>query len=512
MRLNVVEAHAALQKTHSLPGQLLSAEMRVLWRKDYTLTQKHLLTVDIGIMKDIEAQLNANHERLDALIETYEETMKDHNDQALLKPVMAAKKPYRVIQKELLLRNERGVDEEVRQIVAQRLDPAFQRAHDAIQALMDDNQAEAERTVSAILASVQSARNGIIGTFLVAVVAAMFCGYFLMGAITAPMARLIEAVNFIRQGDFTRRLAIEHRDEFGELAAGFNRMVDELTALVGQIQKTGIQVTTSVTEVAATTRQQQATAGEIAATTSEVGATSKEISATSKELVRTMDDVARVAERSATLASSSQVGLSHMEETMRHVMSAASSISAKLGILNDKAGSITQMITTITKVADQTNLLSLNAAIEAEKAGEYGKGFSVVATQIRRLADQTAVATYDIELMVKEIQSAVSASVMGMDKFSEEVRRGMQEVQSVSGQLTQIIDQVQTLAPRFDSVSEGVQAQSVGAEQITEALLQLSEAAQQTVESVHQSSLAIEDLNQIAQTLRGGVSRFKLQD
>ena len=142
-----------------------------------------------------------------------------------------------------------------------------------------------------------------------------------------------------------------------------------------------------------------------------------------------MNEVAAVAEQSATLAGTGQAGVTRMEETMRHVMDAAGSINAKLAVLNEKAGNINQVVTTITKVADQTNLLSLNAAIEAEKAGEYGRGFAVVATEIRRLADQTAVATYDIEQMVKEIQSAVSAGVMGMDKFSEEVRRGMHEVQ-----------------------------------------------------------------------------------
>ena len=167
-------------------------------------------------------------------------------------------------------------------------------------------------------------------------------------------------------------------------------------------------------------------------------------------------------------------------------------------------------MTTITKVADQTNLLSLNAAIEAEKAGEYGRGFAVVATEIRRLADQTAVATYDIEQMVKEIQSAVSAGVMGMDKFSEEVRRGMQDVQQIGGQLTEIIQQVQALAPRCEAVNEGMQAQATGAEQITQALAQLSEAAQQTVESLRQSGQAIDGLNQAAIGMRSGVSRFKL--
>src|SRR5450631_1525310 len=155
-----------------------------------------------------------------------------------------------------------------------------------------------------------------------------------------------------------------------------------------------------------------------------------------------------------------------MKKTVQQIVEASASINDRLAVLSDKAGNIGTVVTTITKVADQTNLLSLNAAIEAEKAGEYGRGFAVVATEIRRLADQTAVATYDIEQMVKEIQSAVSAGVMGMDKFSEEVRRGMDDVRQVGMQLSQIIEQVQALVPRFEMANEGMQAQAIGAEQI----------------------------------------------
>jgi methyl-accepting chemotaxis protein WspA len=179
-------------------------------------------------------------------------------------------------------------------------------------------------------------------------------------------------------------------------------------------------------------------------------------------------------------------------------------------VLNEKASNINQVVTTITKVADQTNLLSLNAAIEAEKAGEHGRGFVVVATEIRRLADQTAVASYDIEQLVKEMQSAVSAGVMGMDKFSEEVRRGVNEVEQVSEQLAQIIGQVQALTPQFETVNEGMQSQSTGAQQISEALAQLTESAQQTVESLHQSSIVMDQLNSTATDLRTSSSRFKL--
>src|SRR5882762_669420 len=368
---------------------------------------------------------------------------------------------------------------------------------------------------------------------------------------TASLRRVVDAANQIAVGDLAvQALPTARHDEIGILAQAFDRnvqalkemanvaeriaagdlvvavnprserdmlghalanMVKRLSSLVGEVQRSGQEVNTSVNEIAGTAKQQQTTATEIAATTTQIGATSKEISATSKELVKTMNEVSLVAEQSAVLAGSGQAGVTRMEETMRHVMDAAGSINAKLAVLNEKAGSINQVVTTITKVADQTNLLSLNAAIEAEKAGEYGRGFAVVATEIRRLADQTAVATYDIDQMVKAIQSAVSAGVMSMDKFSEDVRRGMQAVQEVSGLLSQVIQQVQALAPRFEAVTEGMQAQATGAEQITEALAQLSEAARQTVESLRQSSLAIDELNQVSVGLRTGVAGFMMQ-
>ena len=329
-------------------------------------------------------------------------------------------------------------------------------------------------------------------------------------AVTEPLNRLVATLDKMRSGDFTERLSLNRRDEFGVLSDGLNRLADDLSQLVGQVQRSGIQVNTTTTEIAATAREQQTTAHEIAATTAEIGATSKEISATSRELVKTMNEVNHVADQTASLAGSGQTAIIRMESTMRQIMDASSSITGKLAVLNEKTANINSVVTTITKVADQTNLLSLNAAIEAEKAGEYGLGFGVVAMEIRRLADQTAVATYDIEKMVKEMQSAVAAGVMGMDKFSEEVRRGVDEIRQVSAHLAQIIHQVQTLTPRFHTVNEGMHAQASGAQQISETLTQLSEAAQQTADSLRQSNLAIEQLNGAARGLQTSVARFKL--
>lgn len=336
-----------------------------------------------------------------------------------------------------------------------------------------------------------------------------------IGELTNAFARM--SVNLRQAAETTREIAagnltvsvraLSEKDVVGNALAD---MTKNLGGLIGQVQRSGIQVNTSVAEIAATAKQQQATATEIAGTTAEIGATSRQISATSQELVKTMNEVAGVAVETTQLAGAGRQSLNRMEVTMGQLVEAAGTINSRLAVLNEKAGNINQVVTTINKVADQTNLLSLNAAIEAEKAGEYGRGFAVVATEIRRLADQTAVATYDIEQMVKEMQTAVSAGVMSMDKFSEEVRRGVDEVGKVGKQLAQIIEQVQALAPRFDSVNDGMQTQSTGAQQISEALTQLSDAVQQTAESLRQSNAAIEQLNDAASGLRTSVTRFKV--
>ena len=345
----------------------------------------------------------------------------------------------------------------------------------------------------------------------VALLASIIALFMQSSAIARPLTELVTTLDRLRQGDFSRRIRWDRKDEFGVLGTGLNRLADDLSGLVGQVQRSGIQVSMTTTEISATAKEQQSTATEIAATTAEIGATSKQISATSKELVKTMNEVSDVAEETANLANSGQSAIARMEATMRQIMDASGSVTSKLAVLNEKTTNINSVVTTITKVADQTNLLSLNAAIEAEKAGEYGLGFAVVAMEIRRLADQTAVATYDIEKMVKEMQSAVAAGVMGMDKFSEEVRHGVEEIRQVSVQLAQIIHQVQTLTPRFQIVNEGMQAQAAGAQQISETLIQLGESAQQTAQSLRQSNLAIDRLNEAARALQTSVARFKLE-
>ncbi|CDY77506.1 Methyl-accepting chemotaxis protein I (serine chemoreceptor protein) [Caballeronia glathei] len=508
--MNGIDQDANSLQEDSMPGFDLATDIRAAWFENYTVTQRLVFidTAPEAMQRDAQ-RIGETRDTLDKLIATYGSTIFEERDRQLFNQFKQQRELYVPIQAQIL----RELDTSKEAAAATfntKLTPVWETGRGNVRTLVDHNKSYADKSVASIRESVRKSEITLLVIMLVAIAAAAVLGYVLLRAVTVPMHRLVDVVDRMRTGDLTQRLDLNRQDEFATLEAGFNRMTDELTGLVGQAQKSAVQVTTSVSEIAATAKEQQATASETAATTTEIGATSREIFATSRDLARTMNEVSSVAEQSAALAGTGHVGLTRMEETMRLVMEAAGSVNGKLAILNEKASNINQVVATITKVADQTNLLSLNAAIEAEKAGEYGRGFSVVATEIRRLADQTAVATLDIEQMVKEIQSAVAAGVMGMDKFSEEVRRGMLDVQHVGGQLSQIIQQVQALAPRFVMVSEGMQTQATGADQITQGLAQLSEAAQQTAESLRQSSQAIEDLTHVANGLRTGVSRFKV--
>jgi methyl-accepting chemotaxis protein WspA len=279
---------------------------------------------------------------------------------------------------------------------------------------------------------------------------------------------------------------------------------------VSRVKKASIELTSTATELAATSSAQEGTIAGFGASTAQIAAAVKEISATSQELLTTMDGVNTVAGHTAEIARDGKDGLAGMDATMRQLAKATSSISSKLAVIREKAADITIVVTTITKVADQTNLLSVNAAIEAEKAGEYGLGFLVLAREIRRLADQTAVATLDIEQMVKEMQGAVSTGVMEMDKFTEEVRHGVSSVEGISEQLGDIITQVQDLSTRFDAVNEGMRSQSLGARQINDAMVTLSDGARQTTATLAEFSRASDHLRDAVNEMRQEISHFKV--
>lgn len=390
---------------------------------------------------------------------------------------------------------------------------SFSAATDAITKVIDINYSLGSE---AALRGEQDSRNSLFWS-IVALVAAPAIGWFASNYFTRTIAKplgsriseVVEVAENVAAGDLTRNLPdSDDGDELGKLQNAIHVMVENLSQLVLQIQSSGVQITTSTTEIAASGKQLEATVAEQLASTNEVTATAQQIAATSMTVVRAMEEVKGQATETAESAAHSQQDLDRMEAVMRDLVSATAAITSKLDVMHEKANNINTVVTTITKVADQTNLLSLNAAIEAEKAGEYGTGFAVVAREIRRLADQTAVATLEIEQMVKEMQGAVSTGVMEMDHFSKTVSSAVDDVVRISDQVELVIEEVKGLTPKFEMVGQSIEEQSQGAQQISEAMQQLSQGSQQTSDALRETNRALEVLDDSTQALRTEISRF----
>jgi methyl-accepting chemotaxis protein WspA len=332
-----------------------------------------------------------------------------------------------------------------------------------------------------------------------------------------PLNSVMSTAELIADGnlvDAQRRLevslAMGGRDEAGQLAGTFFRMTESLHALIRRVRQSGIEVSGAATEISASARQFQNTITDQASSTHEATLARKEIARRSQELVESIQAVAQTAEQTAVMAGQGRQGLADMEKAMARLMQDTSVVSSHLNAISKKAGNIGSIVTTIAKVADRTNLLSMNAAIEAEKAGDAGQGFSVVAREIRRLADQTASSTTDIGHMVSQMQGTVAAGIEGMDQFIKQVRINVHHVDQVSGILTDIIDQVQGFSRHFQGVETALSAQRTCAKDIDKAMGRLRESVEETREALSDFNQASKQLLQAVHILHDEVARFNV--
>ncbi|TIH13013.1 methyl-accepting chemotaxis protein [Marinifilum sp. JC120] len=319
----------------------------------------------------------------------------------------------------------------------------------------------------------------------------------------------IRKMKNMAEGKFLAGRIIRPGNEIGNLVTSFETMISGLSELIGEVQSSGDNVSVAGNKIRSTAEHIDSAVNRQAASTNEVTATSRLISKTSKNLVEVMADVADSASESAHMAETLQGNIERREQSLIRLVDSTDNVSLRLAAINEKASRINHIVTKIARISDQTNLLSLNAAIEAEKAGQFGQGFSVVAREMRRLADQTVIAAEDIELMVRDMQSAVSSGVMEMETFNHEVRSSVDEVEKMSADLGQIVDQVRVLKPRFVDVSRSMGDQADSAEQISDAMGDLSETAAGTTEYLEEFKRTVASLNYTVHSLTGAVDGFQ---
>jgi methyl-accepting chemotaxis protein WspA len=409
------------------------------------------------------------------------------------------------------LKGNVAAKERARLVLHNRIGPLFREHAKIIQDAATEVEQASRAQEETTHAEIRLLSNLTIALSIASVSTFGLVGWFLIKSIVRSAEAILARLHQMGSGagDLTARLVVEGKDEMGQLAAGINAVIGKIHDIVSKVRESSLQLLSVASQIAATARNQEQTVNNLSASTAQVAASVREISATSKDLSGTMNEVNQSAGHAAELATSGRDNTTRMATEMKQLVDSTASVSSKLGMIREKADSINAVVTTITKVADQTNLLSINAAIEAEKAGEYGRGFLVVAREIRRLADQTAVATLDIETMVKQMQDAVSVGVMQMDKFADEVRSGVGQVGKINQMTWDIIAEVQGLSGRFQLVNEGMRNQSVGAQQINDAMAQIADGARRSLQSLQEFERATAHLRASVESVTREIALFK---
>jgi methyl-accepting chemotaxis protein len=382
---------------------------------------------------------------------------------------------------------------------------------------------------------------------LVTLVIGFYLYYILAYSFTKPISKLGSYARQISEGEISEKITLASGDEVGMLADGFahmqenfiqlaeqaqkiaggdfsqsvtfpgpfgqaiNTMVTNLRDMTGQSQAAASRIGNSSSEIVAAAQEQASGAAQQAASVSETTATMEELSTTARQIAENSNAVTAVAEETLKSAEEGQDLMEESTSSMTLIRSKTEESATKILDLGKKSQQIGEIIDIINEIAIETKMLSLNAAIEAAKAGEAGKGFSVVAGEIRRLAEDVVKSTGTIRDVLLEIQSAASASVLAAEENVKGVEEGAVRLNRVGDALENIIAMAEQTAESARQISVATNQQKEASEQVVNTMREISKVAQQTAAASKNAISSASDLNHLAEELRSRVSKFKVE-
>lgn len=365
---------------------------------------------------------------------------------------------------------------------------------------------------SGYVAAIAGARN----TTLAITGAALLLGFFLASviaySITCPLKQAVEAMNDIAEGegDLTKRLEQNGRNEISDLAAAFNKFAQKVQQMVQQVTRSVDDLSTAAEEMSLITEQTSREIQHQQSETDQVATAMNEMTATVQEVAHHASSAAEAARHADSEA---QSGKQVMQQTLNVMDTLADEVEKAAGVihrLEQESEEIGSVLDVIRGIAEQTNLLALNAAIEAARAGEQGRGFAVVADEVRTLASRTQASTREIQAMIERLQSGANEAVKAMEAGRNSAKDGVEQAAKAGTSLDTITTAVSTISDMNIQIASAAEEQSAVAEEINRNIATISESADNTANGAQQTAQAGEELARLSAELQTLVSQFKV--
>lgn len=328
----------------------------------------------------------------------------------------------------------------------------------------------------------------------------------------APLDRVVESVKASCQGEIGHKVKVDSPDEFGVLAKSYNQMLDLIVYLIRQTQESSSRLAQSSNDILSATEQQASGAAEQAASISETTATMEELAATYRQIADNANQVVTMAEASLGSTESGQQAVFNSLAAMEEIKAHSQSSANKILLLGERSQQIGQVLGIINSIADQTKILALNAAIEAARAGEAGKGFSVVAIEIRKLAESVVNSTGEISQIMTEIQSSANELVLATEQEMKQVQNGVDLAHVTGESLEQILEMIEQTTVAAKEISAATQQQKSATEQVVKVMREVAAVAQQTAAGGRQVAATAEQLAMIAKESSQVGAAFRIVD
>ena len=364
---------------------------------------------------------------------------------------------------------------------------------------------------SEAFASMIELETNILGLGVLLLVVALLAVFFAARSIALPLKLLMVKVKLMADGDLTVSVPSNNRyDEIGDLVNAFNRMVGMLHDQTSEVIGGTSTIAATIAQLSATTSELAASATQSSSSVTEIAATVEEIRQTSHLSHEKAEQVAGLAEQVMLRAESGRNETAKAVDGMDQIKEDVAAIAEGIIHLSEQNMNIGEIIETVSNFADQSNMLSVNASIEAAKAGEHGKGFAVVAQEVKALADQSKEATTQVRCLLGDIQKATSSAVMATERGGKAVDKGVEQAEKTGVEIDTMADMSRESSDASIQIVASSQQQLVGIDQVAQAMDSIKHASQQNVDSARQLESAIGNLDKLGQKLRQLSSGLKV--